>query len=56
MQDAGILGSGGEDFNQGPEMKLDCSKLLCNEVSLNYTRENAFDIDIRRGQKEYLPC
>ena len=36
-------------------MRLDGSELLCNRVLLKYKRdrENASDIDIRRGQKEY---
>ena len=32
----GFLASGGEEFNQGPETRLDCSELLCNKVLLNY--------------------
>ena len=37
-------------------MRLDGSELLCNRVLLKYKRdrENASDIDIRRGQKEYF--
>ena len=31
-----FLASGGEEFNLGPEMRLDCSELLCNKVLLNY--------------------
>ena len=31
----GFLASGGE-FNPGPEMRLDCSELLCNKVLLKY--------------------
>ena len=27
---------GGEEFNLGPETRLDCSKLLCNKVLLKY--------------------
>ena len=46
-----------EEFNPGPEMRLDCSELLCNKVSLNYKRgRETSDIDIRRGQKEYPPA
>ena len=33
----GFLASGGEEFNPGPEMRLDCSELLCNKVLLKYT-------------------
>ena len=49
----GFLSSGGEEFNLGPEMRLDHSELLCNKVLLNIKEiEKASDIDIRRGQKE----
>ena len=49
----GFLASGGE-FNPGPETRLDRSELLCNRVLLKYKRiENASNIDIRKGQKEY---
>ena len=49
----GFLASGGEEFNLGPEMRIDCSELLCNKVLLKYKeREKASDIDTRRGQKE----
>ena len=50
----GFLASGGEEFNPGPETRLDCSELLCNKVLLKLKEiEKASDIDIRRGQKEY---
>jgi len=32
----GFLASGGEEFNPGPEMRLDPSELLCNKVLLKY--------------------
>ena len=32
----GFLASGGEEFNQGPETRLDCSELLCNKVLLKH--------------------
>ena len=32
----GLLASGGEEFNLGPETRLDCSELLCNKVLLKY--------------------
>ena len=32
----GFLASGGEEFNPGPEMRLDRSELLCNKVLLKY--------------------
>ena len=43
----------GEEFNPGPETRLDCSELLCNKVLLKYKGDKASDIGIRRGQKEY---
>ena len=53
--DAGILGPRGEEFNPGPETRLDRSELLCNKVLLKSIKEieKASDIGIRRGQKEY---
>ena len=35
----GFLASGGEEFNVGPEMRLDYSELLCNRVLLKYKRD-----------------
>ena len=32
----GFLASGGEEFNPGPEMRLDCSEFLYNKVLLKY--------------------
>ena len=32
----GFVASGGEDFNPGPEMRLDRSELLCNKLLLKY--------------------
>ena len=32
----GFLASGGEEFNPGPETRLDHSELLCNRVLLKY--------------------
>ena len=44
----------GEEFNLGPETRLDHSELLCSKVLLKYKEiEKASDIGIRRGQKEY---
>ena len=34
----GFLASRGEEFNPGPEMRLDCSELLFNKVLLKYKR------------------
>ena len=35
----GFLASGGEEFNLGPEIRLDYSELLCNKVLLKYKRD-----------------
>ena len=35
-KDARILGPEGEEFNPGPETRLDHSELLCNKVLLKY--------------------
>ena len=35
----GFLASGEEEFNPGPETRLDCSELLCNRVLLMYKRD-----------------
>ena len=35
----GFLASGGEEFNPGPETRLDRSELLCNKVLLKYKGE-----------------
>ena len=42
----GFLASGREEFNLGPETRLDDLELLCNKVLLK-------NKGIRRGQKEY---
>ena len=38
----GFLASGGDEFNPGPETRLDRSEILCNKVLLKYKgdREN----------------
>ena len=36
---SGFLASGGEEFNLGPEKRLDHSELLCNRVLLKYKRD-----------------
>ena len=41
----GFLASGREEFNLGPEMRLDCSELLCNKVK---EIEKASDVGIRK--------
>ena len=35
----GCLASGGEEFNSGPESRLDHSELLCSTVLLKYQRD-----------------
>ena len=35
----GFLASGGEEFNLGPETRLDRSELLCNNVLLKYKED-----------------
>ena len=32
----GFLACGGDEFNPGPETRLDRSEILCNEVLLKY--------------------
>ena len=50
----GFLASRGEEFNPGPETRLDRSELLCNRVYKSIKGiEKPSDIDIRMGQKEY---
>ena len=54
----GFLAPRGEEFNPGPEKRLDHSELLCNKVLLKYKGdkkksikeiEKASDIGIRNG-------
>ena len=53
----GFLASRGEEFNPGPETRLDRSGHLCNKALINIKEvEKASDIGIRRGQKEYPPA
>ena len=48
-----FLASRGEEFNPGPETRLDNAEILCNRVLLKHkTEEKVPDIDIRRRQKE----
>ena len=51
----GILANKGEVFSLESETRLDLSELFCNKVSLKYKGDSdSSDVDIRRGQKEYL--
>ena len=53
----GFLDPRGEEFNPGPETRLDHSGLLCNKVLVSIKKiEKTSDIGIRRGQKEYPPA
>ena len=44
-----------EEFNPGPVTKLDLSEVLCYKLLFKSIKdiEQAADIDIRRGKKEY---
>ena len=54
--DAGFLTSGGDEFNPGPEMRLDHSELLCNKVLLKYKGDReSFWHRHQKGAKEYPP-
>ena len=35
----GFLALGGEEFNPGPETRLDRSEFLCNKILLKYKRD-----------------
>ena len=54
---SGFLASVGEEFNLGPETRLDHSELLCNKVLLKYKgdrdRNKGDRESFRRWQKEY---
>ena len=52
MKDVGILGLRGEEFNPGPEMKLDHSELLCNKVLLEYKNDRKASDRLQKGQKD----
>ena len=53
----GFLASGGEEFNLGPEMRLDNSELLCNKVLLKYKgdRESFWHRHQKRAER-VSPC
>ena len=52
----GFLASGGEEFSQGPEMRLDRSELLCNKVLLNYKRDRESFWHNQKGAERVPPC
>ena len=48
----GFLASGGEEFNPGPETRLDHSELLCNKVLFKYKRDReSFRHRHQKGRK-----
>ena len=50
--DRGFLASGGDEFNPGPETRLDCSELWCNKVLLKYKGDReSFWHRHQKGQK-----
>ena len=52
----GFLASGGDKFNLEPEMRLDHSELLCNQVLLKYKGDReGFSHRHHKGAKEYPP-
>ena len=52
----GFLASG-EEFNLGPEMRLDHSELLCSRVLLKYQRDReSFLHRHQKGTERVLPC
>ena len=53
----GFLALGGEEFNPGPETRLDRSELLCNKVLLKYKGDReSFWHRHQKGAKRVPPC
>ena len=53
----GFLASGGEEFNPGPEMRLDHSELLCDKVLLKYKGDReSFWHRHQKGVERIPPC
>ena len=53
----GFLASGGEEFNPGPETRLDRSELLCNKVLLKYKGDReSFWHRHQKGVERVLAC
>ena len=53
----GFLASRREEFNPGPETKLDCSELLCNKVLLKYKGDReSFWHRHQKGVERVPPC
>ena len=51
----GFLAFGREEFNLGPVMRLDHSKLLCNKVLLKYERDRQSFWDRYQKGAERVP-
>ena len=51
----GFLASGGE-FNLGPEIRLDCSELLCNKVFIKVKKRESFWHRHQKGAERISPC
>ena len=53
----GFLAPGGEEFNPGPETRLDRSELLCNKVLLKYKGDReSFWHRHQKGAEREPPC
>ena len=53
----GFLAPGGEEFNPGPETRLDRSELLCNKVLLKYKGDReSFWHRHQKGAERVPPC
>ena len=53
----GFLAAGGEEFNLGPETRLDRSELLCNKVLLKYKGDKeSFWHRHQKGAERVPPC
>ena len=51
----GFLVSVAEEFNPGPETRLDCSELLCNKVLLKYKRDRESFSHRHQKREERVP-
>ena len=49
------MASGGEEFNPGPETRIDRSELLCNKVLLKYERDRQSFWDRYQKGAERVP-
>ena len=56
-EDTGFLAAGGEEFNPGPETRLDCSEPLCHKALLKHKREREnFWHGHQKGAEREPPC